>query len=713
MGRSPIAVRVHPRRRKIDEELSRRLSRLDRLPLRPLTARSVMNALPEDANGEELDAIDSSKTRSVCEVDPGWIQAQSTVGLDVGPLAIIAGAPWWTVAAQSGPEAEVLGRLWRHSAAVAMAARGFAQDAGDPDPTAVAAAGFLSRLGCWAIAAVEPEWLVHWWRESDPGCRRRREIADLGTDLNDLGRRLAERWGCDPLVVDAAWLHGDHGAGFNDAAFEPARLAYIQEASRWADKTPWSFGHHRVVEAAPSDPRLRILVAEVQVRCSSKFVADDATSHEERMTRQSARLRLCLNASRRAQGSGDRLVKALADSPYRESREEWAARVALTWCAEEGVTAARVVWIDPSGSSLAESTQASQAADDKPSQSAATDQRPPALVIPLKAHGHSRAVVQLWGNLAGSDLERRLASSTIRAAWNSWAALVADCALLERRLQTVVRSHRVAVETEEIRLRHRQLDALSEFAGGAGHELNNPLAVIVGRAQLLLARTQDPETIRSLHIILNQAGRAHRILRDLMFVARPPTPQRRACLPSELLGACLRDFQAECAERGVRLVSEVDDSLPATWADPEALRHLAEILLRNAIQATPAGGRILVRAMVQGDELLWSFSDTGKGIGDEEAAHLFDPFYCGRQAGRGLGLGLPRAARIVELVGGQLRWTSNPAHGTVFQVHLPLTAPPGPCPSAGPRPSPGAPLADHDRISRQPAIPEGVRSLKS
>jgi signal transduction histidine kinase len=672
-----------------------------------------MNALPEDGDDDEPDALDCSKTRSVCEFDPGWIQAQSTVGVDAGPLAIIAGAAWWTAVAPSSPEAEILGRLWRHSAAVATAARWFARDAGDPDPTAVAGAGFLSRLGCWAVAAVEPQWVVHWWREADAGCRRRKEIADLGTDLNDLGRRLAERWGCDPLVVDAAWLHRDHGAGFNDAAFEPARLAYIQEACRWADKTPWSFGDGRVVEAAPSDPRLRILVAEVQVHCSSKFVADDATSYEERMTRQNARLRLRLNASRRAQGSGDRLVKALADSQPGELPEEWASRAALTWCAEDGVTTARVVWSDAGGSSLAEKTRASQAADDKPSQSAAMDQRPAALVIPLTAHGRSRAVVQLWGDLGRSNLEHRHMSSTVQAAWNSWAALVADRALLERRLQTVVGSYREAVETEETRIRQRQLDALGEFAGGAGHELNNPLAVIVGRAQLLLARTQDPETIRSLRIILNQAGRAHRILRDLMFVARAPSPRRRACRPSELLGSCLRDAQAECAERGVRLFSEVDEALPTTWADPEALQHLAEILLRNAIEATPAGGRILVRASVQGDELVWSFSDTGKGIGDEEAVHLFDPFYCGRQAGRGLGLGLPRAARIVELAGGQLRWTSNPAHGTVFQVHLPLTAPPGPSPSAGPRPSPGAPLADHDRPSVQPAIPEGMRSLKS
>jgi signal transduction histidine kinase len=221
-------------------------------------------------------------------------------------------------------------------------------------------------------------------------------------------------------------------------------------------------------------------------------------------------------------------------------------------------------------------------------------------------------------------------------------------------------------------LRELKLKALGEFAGGAGHELNNPLAVIVGRAQLLLARTDDSETMRSLRIILSQAGRAHSILRDLMFVARPPAPRPRPCRPADLLRACLRDLQEECAARGIRLCSEVDESSPTASIDPDALRHLAEILLKNAIEATPAGGKIVVRSSAQGDEVSWFFIDSGKGITPHEATHLFDPFYCGRQAGRGLGLGLPRAAGLVSQAGGRLHWSSNPGHGSVFQVHLPV-----------------------------------------
>jgi len=641
-----------------------------------------LSALPEEPDDEDLAAPDTAKIRSICELDPGWMLAHATSAEQAGPLASIADTPWWPATVSAGAAGEIIGRLWRYSVAVSVAARRLAREAGDPEPDAVARAGLLCRLGCWAVAALEPEWLVRWWQEESPISRRQREIADLGTDLDDLGRRLAERSGCDPLVIDAAWLHGDHGRALHQAACQPSRLALIQEACRWAEHTPWSLGHRRSQEAMPIEPKLRILVAEVQAKCTAAFVAADATLHEERMTRQNARLRRLLAAERRSKGRNDRFLRALADSDPAESPEEWATRAAMTWCAEPEVSAARLVWLESAAPATAESGQAAPPAEDDRSSSPSWEQRPATLALPLRAHGRVRAHVHLWSDRERSELECRLATASTQGAWESWAALVSDRAVLERRVQSIVASFRQAVDTEELRLEERKRDALSEFAAGAGHELNNPLAVIVGRAQLLLARTEDPETARSLRIMINQAGRAHRILRDLMFVARPPVPRRRNCRPSELLRNCLRDFQDECAARGIRITSEIDESVPAAWTDPDGLRHLADILIRNAIQATPAGGKIQVRSCVQGDELLWSFSDTGKGLAAGEAAHLFDPFYCGRHAGRGLGLGLPRAARIVDLTGGRLRWSSNPGQGTVFQVHMPLSAGPDQAASA-------------------------------
>ncbi len=92
---------------------------------------------------------------------------------------------------------------------------------------------------------------------------------------------------------------------------------------------------------------------------------------------------------------------------------------------------------------------------------------------------------------------------------------------------------------------------------------------------------------------------------------------------------CLRGFQGEFDSRGIRLIDEVSESDASMVADPEALNHLAQILLRNAIQATPNGGKIEVRSSIRDAELIWSFSDSGKGVTPTEGAHLFDPFFCG------------------------------------------------------------------------------------
>ena len=278
----------------------------------------------------------------------------------------------------------------------------------------------------------------------------------------------------------------------------------------------------------------------------------------------------------------------------------------MTWCAEPEVSAARVVWLDsetpgspsppsPKEGPEATTSQAETRFDAPGRHGASSDRRPTALL--RRAHARfDRAVVSLGTH--GRRWPARAPDGPTRLGIVGRPP--GRPRRLERRLRAVVGSLRQQVETEAERLRQGKLEALGEFAAGAGHELNNPLAVVVGRAQLLLARASEPEVVRSLRIILNQAQRAHRILRDLMFIARPPAPRSRSCRPSELLASLLRDFERECSARGVRLVADLDPSSPSAWSDPDALRHLAEILLRNALQATPSGGRIQVRSTSNG-----------------------------------------------------------------------------------------------------------------
>ena len=656
-------MRVHAGRKSVGEKLHSRLQGLTHLPVRPQSARAIMAAISASdsapSGGDPSDAPTSGAPRGGTDLDPGWVLADRARPRRPDSLEIVAECSWWPSTLATSQCTEAIQRLWRHSIAVALACRSLAREQGDRDPDQLVSAGLLHGLGRWAVAAVDPDWFALWLNEKDRTARRRLELADLGTDMVDLGRRLAERWGCDPLVVDAAWLHDETSAALTTAAREPDRLALIQEAVRWADATPWSLAAAPGKESLTSDPRLRILVAEVQSKCGSLFAAADASPHEERMTRDNARLRIRLAELSRTNATQERVILALADDFPDESTESWSARAGMIWCKEPEVNAARVVWRDP-------------ATRDAPP----SDDRPASWTIPLNSRSGVVAEVQLWLDPDQGDFRGRLERTRVVDAWQSWAARIADRDVLERRLQAVVRGSRQSTEDEEERTRSAKVEALAEFAAGAGHELNNPLAVIVGRAQLLLAKATDPATSRSLRIILSQAQRTHRILRDLMFIARPSEPRPRACRPADVLRVCLAEFEAEALSRGIRLTSEVEASDQPTWMDPDAFRHLADILIRNALQASTGGGKIQVRATQQGQELRLSVADGGKGVSTAEGAHLFDPFYCGRQAGRGLGLGLPRAARMVALAGGSLSWSSAVGQGSTFQVQLPLNRPP-------------------------------------
>lgn len=218
--------------------------------------------------------------------------------------------------------------------------------------------------------------------------------------------------------------------------------------------------------------------------------------------------------------------------------------------------------------------------------------------------------------------------------------------------------------------------ALAEFAAGAGHELNNPLAVIQGRAQMLLARAGgDAKTARDLRAIIEQTQRAHAMIRDLMGVARPPELSPAPAAPSAFLKDALDALEPFAREREVAVAFEDECPQDAqAMVDGNALREIAQNLAMNAIEASPRGAEVKVAAKLRSNMLVWSFRNAGEAIEPKAAKRLFDPFFCGRDAGRGMGMGLPRAATIVRAMGGSIRWKSN-AQGTVFQVRLPWKAP--------------------------------------
>jgi signal transduction histidine kinase len=216
------------------------------------------------------------------------------------------------------------------------------------------------------------------------------------------------------------------------------------------------------------------------------------------------------------------------------------------------------------------------------------------------------------------------------------------------------------------RLRDAKLAGLAELAAGAGHEINNPLAVISANAQRLLRTEPNPERNDALRAIVRQAHRIAGILRDLMEFARPPRPVGRAFPVSQLLDAVRDEFAPLAAERSVRLDVE---HAPGVWldADPQQLTQALGATVRNALEATPCGGWVRVTCTATEEaSVALAVEDSGPGLAPDAAEHAFDPFYSGRKAGRGRGLGLSTAWRLARQNGGDVRYDPTTEGRTRF-----------------------------------------------
>jgi signal transduction histidine kinase len=225
------------------------------------------------------------------------------------------------------------------------------------------------------------------------------------------------------------------------------------------------------------------------------------------------------------------------------------------------------------------------------------------------------------------------------------------------------------MQVDELKLR-----ALAEFAAGAGHEINNPVATIVGYAQQLLAGETDPDRRHALATIGAQAYRIRDMIGDVMLFARPPQPRLQNLDLSQVVHELISKVADEANAAAIRMQVQAAAETPIV-ADPVQLRIVVSSLLRNCFEALGQGGNVEIA--VHGIEesgrrmALFSIADDGPGLSETEREHLFDPFYSGRQAGRGLGFGLSKVWRIVTLHDGQIDVDLPGADGVKFTIRWP------------------------------------------
>ena len=239
-----------------------------------------------------------------------------------------------------------------------------------------------------------------------------------------------------------------------------------------------------------------------------------------------------------------------------------------------------------------------------------------------------------------------------------------------------------------------RLEALAEFAAGAGHEINNPLGSIIGQSQLLLKQEQQTDRRQALATIGSQAWRIRDMIGDCMLFARPPALDLQSCRLSELIRqAATRAAEALRIDPDCLRFRFTDEGLTGQ-VDLDQFRTMVSHLVRNALEACrDAGIRESATIRLEADTaaILLKVEDEGSEITDEAVRkHLFDPFFSGRQAGRGLGFGLPVSWQIARRHGGLLLQETRPEGGNLFLVAIPgFRQPPRPRASGQPRSEPG------------------------
>jgi signal transduction histidine kinase len=285
-------------------------------------------------------------------------------------------------------------------------------------------------------------------------------------------------------------------------------------------------------------------------------------------------------------------------------------------------------------------------------------------------------------------------------------------------------ANRRLYEAQNEILRSRALTTVGEMAAGAAHEMNNPLAVISGRSQLLAQQLTDPRQKAAAQQVFEQSHRLSGIITEMMTFAKPDPPRASESELALLIEAALaraktqnnpadREFvvtvagvpampavsaapatgaaahDAKQAAKNLKVGPGGDPALPRlpkVAVDPAQVTAALTEVLANAIQATEPGlpggvapgrkGRVTVQAGYDpySRKVVVSIADDGCGMDERSLKRAFDPFFSNKPAGRRRGLGLAKALRWIEASGGSIRLESRPGEGTRVVILLPAVA---------------------------------------
>jgi PAS domain S-box-containing protein len=251
----------------------------------------------------------------------------------------------------------------------------------------------------------------------------------------------------------------------------------------------------------------------------------------------------------------------------------------------------------------------------------------------------------------------------------------AALALENARLYAELRTQLQQLESAQAQLLQAgKLAAVGQLIGGVAHELNNPLAVVVGHAQLLQHKVTDARVRDRADKILQAAQRAARIVKELQNFARPSEPHLSLVDLGGVVGRVIALREHALLVNGILVDRQIDPDVPPVLGDTAQLEQVTLNLLLNAEHACRSnGGRtITVSLTADGQHARVAVEDDGPGIPPDVLPRIFEPFFTTKPVGQGTGLGLSICYSIVSAHRGSIIAESSPAGGARLVIELPV-----------------------------------------
>jgi len=249
--------------------------------------------------------------------------------------------------------------------------------------------------------------------------------------------------------------------------------------------------------------------------------------------------------------------------------------------------------------------------------------------------------------------------------------------LMDRELVRLLDASRSSLENmkrlQTELVQREKLASLAQLVSGAAHEINNPLAAILGYSELLAAQADGESNQASMaRKIGQQARRTRELVSSLLSFAQQSPGEKTLLDMGSIVQRALQMKMLRTENKNIQLENRIEPDLPHIWGNVNQLFQCCVEIIGNAIDALEevGGGTFSVSVLQEGDELVMEFSDCGPGIRDPR--RIFDPFYTTKAVGKGMGLGLSVTYGVVQDHQGKISCENRPEGGAVFELRFPV-----------------------------------------